>query len=191
MDKPKFPRAAALDVARELVAALKPVTDRLVVAGSLRRRKLQVGDVEILYVPKLHEERDGLFDTKQANLADRALAHLLGAGVISRRRNALGSEIWGARNKLAVHKASGIPVDLFEATDENWFNYLVCRTGGAESNIRIASTAQARGWTWKPYDRGFLDERGLWVPVACERDVFEFLGLRYLEPWQRQAPFLS
>lgn len=29
---------------------MKSVTGRLVVAGSLRRRKLEVGDVEILYV---------------------------------------------------------------------------------------------------------------------------------------------
>lgn len=37
--------------------------------------------------------------------------------------------MYGSKNKLMRHRASGIPVDLFSATTANWFNYLVCRTG--------------------------------------------------------------
>jgi len=50
--KVKYPRMAALSVAKELCDLLKPVTQRLIVAGSLRRRKEQVGDVEIVFIPK-------------------------------------------------------------------------------------------------------------------------------------------
>ena len=43
--------------------------------------------------------------------------------------------------------ASGIPVDFFATTEEAWFNYLVCRTGPAELNTRIASAASgASDW---------------------------------------------
>jgi len=44
----------------------------------------------------------------------------------------------GPLNKLAVYVGSGIPVDLFATTEECWFNALVCRTGSAETNVKIA-----------------------------------------------------
>lgn len=185
--KPKFPRAAALAVARELVAPLRAITEpnRLICAGSLRRRKDRVGDVELLYIPRLVSEPDGLFDTRQVSLVDHLLDELVRAGVLAKRLNTLGSEIWGEKNKLAVHVASGIPVDFFAASEANWFNYLVCRTGSAENNVRIASAAKAKGWQWNPYGAGFTDQSGTVVPVRSEREVFDLVGLDYLEPWER------
>lgn len=54
----KFPRTQALAVAEELVAALRPACERLEIAGSLRRGKAEVGDVEILFVPRVEERPD-------------------------------------------------------------------------------------------------------------------------------------
>jgi len=189
-DKPKFPRAAALAVARELCTALAPFAERLVVAGSLRRRKEFVGDVELLYVPRVQSVPDGFFDTRAENLADGLFARWLADGVLEQRRNENGSTMWGPKNKFARHVRSGIPVDLFEANAENWFNYKVCRTGGAENNVRIAAAAQARGWKWNPYGVGFSREATMMAPaeerrMESEREVFEFVGLPYVEPWQR------
>lgn len=188
--KTRFPRAAALAVAKELCEALKPVTVRLIVAGSLRRRKAEVGDVEILFVPIVASYKTGLFleDRQAVSLADECLAGMVRAGILARRKNVNGSEMWGAQNKLALHVASGIPVDLFAATEENWFNYLVCRTGPGESNIRLASAAQAMGWKWNPYGVGFSRASGLGCDtraMGSEREVFEFVGLPCREPWER------
>lgn len=179
-----------MKVAKELCDALKPVTERLVVAGSLRRRKAEVGDVEILFVPKVERRRVGLFaeDVSEVCLVGECLGALLAAGVLAKRLNANGSEMWGAKNKLAVHVASGVPVDFFAATEESWFNYLVCRTGPGESNIAICQSAIERGWKWNPYGSGFSRTVGLGVEthaVASEREVFEFVGLPYREPWDR------
>lgn len=184
LSKAKFARSAAISAARDLVLSLQPCCERLIVAGSLRRRKSEVGDIEILYIPKFATERDGLFDTKQINLVDRQLETMLASRSLEKRINSLGSETWGERNKLARH-SSGIPVDLFEATATNWFNYLVCRTGSASNNVRIASAAELKGWKWHPYDAGFTDEEGRPVPVESEQDVYRLAGLPYLEPWQR------
>jgi DNA polymerase/3'-5' exonuclease PolX len=184
-DKVKHPRSAALAVAKELCDLLKPLTLRLIVAGSLRRRKAEVGDVEIVYIPRIDMVPDGFFDKKEVNLPDALFDELLQSGRLAKRTNVNGSEMWGDKNKLAVHVASGIPVDLFSARLGNWFNYVVCRTGGAESNMRIASAAQAKGWKWNPYGIGFTNETGSDVFVNSERDVFELVGLKYLEPWER------
>jgi DNA polymerase/3'-5' exonuclease PolX len=186
--KIKYPRAYAIEVARELCTVLEPFVDRLIVAGSLRRRKSHVGDVEILYIPKFEVRSFDLFDSRPVNLVDEKLEALLGAGTLEKRLSRIGSPSWGPKNKLAVHCASGVPVDLFAASPENWWNYLVCRTGPAASNTRIATLAQAKGWKWEPYDAGFSHARGLGHERYCvtsERDVFEFVGLPYLEPWER------
>lgn len=185
--KPRFPAHEALAVARELCAALRPVTERLIVAGSLRRRRLMVGDVEILFIPQFVQVPGDLFETAHASRADDVLNELLAAGVLAKRRNVNGTEMWGDKNKLAVHVASGIPVDLFAATELNWFNYLVCRTGPGESNIAIASAARRMGWQWHPYGAGFTKLDGSDARrVASEREVFEFVGLPYREPWERK-----
>jgi len=186
MSKVKFPREKALAVAKELCAALAPVTDRLIVAGSLRRRKLEVGDVEILFIPKTELRNLEFFTKTPVCLAGEVLSQLLQNGVLQQRKNVNGSTMWGAKNKMAVHAASGIPVDLFTATYGNWFNYLVCRTGSAENNMAIATAAQAKGWKWNPYAAGFTRADGREVHrVESEKGVFDFVGLPYKKPWER------
>ena len=185
--KQRFDRAAALPVARELCQALEPVTARLIVAGSLRRRKPTVADVEILFIPRFERRRVDLLHSQDFDLAGERIDELLGGGILAMRPNIAGGTSWGGKNKLAVHVASGIPVDLFTASEANWWNYLVCRTGPKESNVAIAKAAEAKGWKWNPYGAGFSGPMGAKHPVTSEADVFEFAGLPYREPWERGA----
>lgn len=185
--KTRYPRAEALKVAAELCQALKPACDRLIVAGSLRRGKLDVGDVEILYIPKFEDRKIDLLTVEPVNLAECVIADLLLSGTLLKRPSKSGSFSWGAKNKLAIHSLGGIPVDLFASTESNWFNYLVCRTGPSESNIRIASAAKAKGWQWNPYSSGFTrDDHCEAYLVTREKDVFDFVSLPYYEPRHRR-----
>jgi DNA polymerase/3'-5' exonuclease PolX len=185
----KVPAALALEVARKFVRFLKPHCEKIIVAGSLRRRKPMVRDIEILFVPKHEIETDpsDLFGAQhQINVTERAIAALIEIGVLDKRPKSDGSFTWGPENKLGLHWPSGIAVDLFTTTKENWFNYLVCRTGSSENNIRICEAAIARGWKWNPYGSGFSrenpDERRI---VTSEEEVFAFVSLPYKEPWER------
>jgi DNA polymerase/3'-5' exonuclease PolX len=78
-------------------------------------------------------------------------------------------------------------VDFFLTTHEAWFNYLVCRTGSANSNMRIAVEARKRGYKWLPFGNGF-EEISCGMPngkihqMNSEREVFEFVGLPFVEP---------
>lgn len=190
IEKVKYPRTAALAVVRELLPWLQPWCEELRVAGSLRRERPEVGDVELVFVPKQEAgPRVDMFSPAPLRpQTDAVFAGLLAAGVIERRRNVAGAEMWGAKNKLARHVESGIPVDFFATTTGAFWNYLVCRTGGARSNVAICNAARAKGWMWNPYDEGFSRPSGLARevhPVASEREVFEFVGLPYLEPKER------
>jgi DNA polymerase/3'-5' exonuclease PolX len=126
-----------------------------------------------------------LFFSESINLAEEAIEGLLQAGVIEKRILANGRKSWGLWNKLALHKASGIPLDLFRASEKNWANYLVCRTGPAASNTRVASEALKRGWKWNPYGSGFSNQAGEIHQVHSEEDVFVFVELPCLPPSER------
>jgi len=189
--KAKFPRAVAVAAAREVVRALEPATHRLVVAGSLRRGKAEVGDVEILYIPRREEQiatpEGELFPRRTT--VDRAadcLDALVHLGVLALRTNVLGRQMCGPRNKYYLHVESGVPVDCFATDQESWHNYLVCRTGPAAMNATIAARAIERGYKWAPYTKGFVSLRGREVvAMHSEAEVFLFVGLAPVAPEER------
>lgn len=185
--KRRFDRRVAIRAAKEICDVLMPACERIIVAGSLRRRKEKVGDIEIVYVPKFVERQAGLFeeDIIHVNLVDLEIQALIDRCIIDKRRNVKGSEVWGEKNKLAVHVKTDIPVDLFSTTLEAWYNYLVCRTGGMRNNTIIAEAYQRKGCTWNPYKPGYTTKDGMRIANRSEAEVYENAGLRYLHPWER------
>jgi DNA polymerase/3'-5' exonuclease PolX len=184
--KKTYPYAEALAVAAQIVGELQASCDRIHIAGSLRREKPQVGDIEILYVPKQISAEDDMFAPSKVSAVDAILEKMLGAGRLTKRLNAFHHATWGPENKYAVHCASGIPVDFFATTEACWFNYLVCRTGPLSLNKQIASLAHTRGAKWLSTGEGFLsfgEQRR--IPMRSEQEVFAFVGLEYREPKQR------
>jgi DNA polymerase/3'-5' exonuclease PolX len=189
--KIKHPRAKALEVAKELTLALRPLCEpeRFIFAGSLRRLKPEVGDIEVVYVPRvemLPDPSDLLGNPIPTVRFDLELAAWLRAGFLQKREGKGGHTAWGNFNKLARHVASGIGVDFFEANKRNFWSLLVCRTGPAELNARICMAAERLGEKWNPY-RGFEDRLTgelVFVPES-EEALFAHVGLEYLQPKDR------
>lgn len=148
-----------------------------VIVGSIRRRKAEVGDIELLCIPKYH---GGVIDQ-----LDGEIGVLMSQGILELRRNKLGSVVYGPRNKLLRHVESGIGVDIFSTTELCWPVALVVRTGGKTTNKRIATAALRKGYRFHAYGRGFTTPEG---EIICrsEQEVFEAVGLPYLEPWERE-----
>jgi len=159
-------------IAEDLKRLLEPVCQKIVVAGSIRRKKPQVGDIELLVIPR-------------ANYLDKLLHELMMKGILAMRLNKRGSRTYGPKNKLMVHVPSGIGVDIFSTDEDRWWVSLVVRTGGKVTNRRIAMAAMRKGWHLKAYGSGFSSPQGN-VVCRSERDVFELVGLRYLAPWERE-----
>lgn len=186
-DKRKWGHDEARVAAERILAALRPSCSRIEITGSLRCMKPAVGDAEILYVPRFAKITDPgslLGEQITTNLADDEIAQMESLGVLARRKNINGSETFGEKIKLMVLTATGFPIDLFSTTEASWWNYLVCRTGPKESNIAIATAAKRKGWKWEPYSPGFY-RIGHTEPMHSERQVFEFVGMKYKEPRYR------
>lgn len=181
-------RRQAFDVAKEIVSQLQAYASRVEICGSLRRDRPSVHDIEILYIPKVAVKPADLFgdESQMVDLTEKFFNVLLFEGFLAKRPNVKGHTAWGPKNKLAIHVASGIPVDFFATTDLNWWNSLFVRTGGKRMNLMVTMAANKKGYSFEAYGCGFrcLTE-DLIKLNRCEEDIFEFVGLKYLEPCLR------
>lgn len=186
-DKKRFPAADALAVASKLIAQLQPHCHRIQVAGSLRRGVRLVGDIELVYVPKM--ARGGvpgdMFAQQDVDLAEQRIEGLLREAVLSKRLNKKGSSTWGSQNKLAVDIKSGISVDFFSVTEAAWWCSLVIRTGGKLCNVALASGAQKLGRKLHAYGAGVEFPDGVTRQAQSERDIFDWCGVPWLETEER------
>lgn len=181
----KYPHAEALKVAEELQAAIAPACYRIAIAGSLRRLRPMVGDIELLYVPIVTQRPDGLFDMRNVDVTDEVIEGFLNKGILEKRPNINGHFTWGSRNKLARHVASGIPVDLFGTNEANWIVSLVIRTGSKETNLALTTGAQKQGASLNAYGSGVTWSDGTVTPATSEEHVFQMCKVPYREPKDR------
>jgi DNA polymerase/3'-5' exonuclease PolX len=69
-DKKKWPLEQAKAVAVELLSYLHGFCERAQIAGSIRRGKSLVGDIEILYIPKMEMRKTDMFSAHEVDLAE-------------------------------------------------------------------------------------------------------------------------
>lgn len=173
-------------IAVMLGTELKPFVERIEIVGSIRRVKEEVGDAELLFIPRRTTRQADMFSEETFDCADEFLNRQLAACALSKRVGERGTTSWGLANKLAVHVASGMPVDLFATTLENWWVSLVVRTGSKETNLRLTTGARARNRTLNAYGCGVTDiQTGEILPAFSEEDVFALCGVPFLPPERR------
>lgn len=157
---------AALIIAESIKAQLAPHCDRIEIAGSIRRRKPEVGDIEIVAIPKPYET--GLFASGIAPIVDK------------------WTKIKGELPCKYTQRIlpEGIKLDLFFATPENWGLIFAIRTGSADYSHHVL----AAGWVRRGYrsENGMLlSPSGRTICVREESDLFNIIGIPYVEPEKR------
>lgn len=181
-DRPRYPRAEALAVAEALKAQLTPVCERIEIAGSLRRGKPAVGDIELVCIPK---PIDPFYSWGEYDQLDAALRQMISDGLLRKRRNKQGRFIgYGIQNKYLVHVPSGIGVDVFSTEGRYWGMALVVRTGPKEFNIRMMTRFRELGMRGHAYG-GSTDIGGTELDCPDEEPVFRLLGWPYMLPEER------
>lgn len=191
----------AAETCRRFLTLLEGTTERLIVAGSLRRRLPTCGDIEIVAIPKLTTAESvtpGLFESvvevSEVDVLHERLSELLAEGVVQKRMlGADGQTFWGPKTKYLVFEDR--PIDLFSTTADLWGWTLVLRTGPAEFSRQIV---QPRGLKTKDRRAGLLASHlevkgglhsrtsGQLIPTPEEKDVFRVLGIDYRDPWERR-----
>jgi len=161
-------------VAESLVAELSaaPGVRSIVAAGSFRRRRETVGDLDLL------AETD-----RPVELVERLV-----------KLPAVETVIAQGPHKAAVRLAGGPQVDLMTMPLGEAGTYLIHFTGSKEHNVRLRGLARERGWSLS--ERGFLrldadgapaaGEQAELRTFATEEEAYRFLGLAFIEPELRE-----
>jgi DNA polymerase/3'-5' exonuclease PolX len=165
---------------------LSDVCHRIEIAGSIRRGRPVCNDVDLVCIPKIHEEKDMLGAiTKRYSLVHEFLAEYARAYPDRCRWKTGLSNPNGKQFIVQLHKCQ---LDLWMASPENFGTRLLCRTGSMEHNLWLAQRAQAMGGKWESYDGVRLGLKRF--PAETEEQVYNALDLPFIEPKDREIEFL-
>ena len=163
-EKPRMLASQARTLAEELVAGLGtvPGTDRIVIAGSLRRGRETIGDIDLI----ASTTDPGPLLTAFAELPAVASVVVHGALV------------------CAVMTQTGMRAELRTASPEHFGNLLQHATGSAAHNIRLREAAVKRGASIS--ELAITEADGSTVSFAEEDDFYRHLGLPVIPPELRE-----
>ena len=168
---------------------------RINIAGSIRRKKPEVKDIEIICVPEYmqHVEHDLFGETVVQERDAGFTSAALGLGMV------ITGQPTGRYIKIELPQ--GISLDLFMPFEPDYFRQLAIRTGSAEYAARVI----AAGWRragWVGTEAGLRREEDCrriadnkWEVVsdnptippvwASEEAFFRFIGVEWVAPHKR------
>lgn len=154
----------ALPLARNLRQKLLStgLFQRIELAGSLRRGKETVGDLDLLAISDRPEEASRAF----CGLAE--VEEVLAQGP----------------KKSSVKLSGGLQADLRIVPEESFGAALQYFTGSKAHNIRLRERAVARGWKLNEY--GLFDENDRMIAGRSEEEIYRALGLSFIPPELRE-----
>lgn len=163
-------------IAAGIVARLVPVTEQLLVCGSLRRERDEVGDIDIVLIPKRDQVKD-LFGT----VIERPVIPEF-INVVNSWTKIIG-EPTGKYTRRLLEGGHHLELTICDAS--TWPSLTLIRTGDAEFTRKMMIRALKLGFEQRD---GYLwDSRGTKVPLTSEADYFRTLDLPYLHPRDRTA----
>ncbi len=142
-----------------------PGAEKITIAGSFRRRKETVGDIDILVVAKNPDE------ITKAFVKTPGVVRILAEG----------------KTKSSLRLGLGLQVDLRIVPEASYGAALNYFTGSKEHNVALRQLAIRHGWK--------LNEYGLWrksggreerIAGRTEEELYKKLGLDYMEPELRE-----
>ncbi|MEW5718484.1 MAG: DNA polymerase/3'-5' exonuclease PolX [Chloroflexota bacterium] len=166
----------AYPFAQEIVAALRDACGDAIrdiaPAGSLRRMRPTIGDLDILVA---------------SDSPDKIIAAFVGLPMVS-AINAQGT------TKASIVAQNGLQVDLRVLEPKHWGSALQYFTGSKEHNVALRQIALDQGlslseWGFKPVlsavEGTVKGEKEIFTP--SEEEVYEKLGLQWIPPELREA----
>lgn len=152
----------AKKIGDEVLEKIRPYIIKGQIAGSIRRKKPNVHDIDLVIVPK-----------------DNFMAMINIKNVIKN----YGSIELAGQKIIRVKGKEKLEIDCYIATEKNFSTLLLIRTGSKEHNLKIAKKCLKKGFRLK-HNLGIVDSKGD-VIADTEKKIFEILGFEYLEPEKR------
>lgn len=163
--KERMPLGMALPIAVEIINKLKslPEVNRISYAGSLRRMKETVRDIDILVT-----------STKPKRIMDVFISFPGVKEVLAH-----------GDTKSSVLLQGGIQVDLRVVEPDSYGAALLYFTGSKQHNIRLRTIANQKGYKISEYGI-FREKTEKRIAGKEEADIYRTLGLAYIPPEMRE-----
>ncbi len=164
--KPKrFLYSQALPIVKEIKNYFQKFNfvEKIEIAGSFRRGKETVGDLDFLVISSQAEKVMKLF----TSLPD--IQEVIAKG----------------STKSSIRFRNGLQIDLRVVEEKEFGSALLYFIGNKEHNIELRKLALSKGYTLSEY--GLLKVKDKkWVGGRTEEEIYSKLGLRYMEPELRE-----
>ncbi|MHA1664286.1 MAG: hypothetical protein ACTSVW_00420 [Candidatus Njordarchaeales archaeon] len=146
-------------IAWQVVRKLRPYCAKIEIVGSIRRRKPEVHDIDLVLVP-----------------ADyfRLLMEIMKLGRVIKQGPKL----------IEVKIPYGPQVDIYIANTQTFETIKLIRTGSKEHNIKLCKLAREKGWQLKADGTGLVDGNGR-VIANTESEILEKLLGKWVKPEER------
>lgn len=138
-----------------------PEVNEAIVAGSVRRMKETIGDIDILVTSKKPEK------VMERFLVLPQVAHVYAHG----------------KTKTMVKLKNGLDADLRVVGQSSYGSALNYFTGSKDHNVALRDIALRKGWKLNEY--GLFSQKKQ-IAGYTEEDLYEKLGLKYIEPEMRE-----
>jgi len=168
----RMPIGRARPAAERMLARLMalPQAQRGAIAGSIRRGKITIGDVDLLVAS------DDAEPLMEAFVTAPDVERVLGRGP----------------TKSSVELSIGLQMDLRVVPLAQWGTALQYFTGSKDHNVKLRQMALDKGYSLNEFAFSPVDPQGNILPdapkVTCasEEEVYAFLGLPYIPPELRE-----
>ena len=156
---------SALDAAQTAIDELREATriDEIAYAGSLRRLRDTIGDIDILCAA------DDAGPVMEAFVAMPQVKDVLAHG----------------ETKTSIVTSSGLQIDLRVVPPDAWGAALIYFTGSKAHNIHIREIAVKKGWKLSEWGL-FKADTGKMIAARTEEEVYDALGLPWFPPTMRE-----
>ncbi|MBI2102300.1 DNA polymerase/3'-5' exonuclease PolX [Candidatus Woesearchaeota archaeon] len=161
----RFLYVSALPIVNSILKTFRayPFIHQMEVAGSFRRGKETVGDLDFLAVSAQPEKVMHQFTTM------KDVKEVLAKGT----------------TKSSVRLSNGLQIDLRVVNDKEFGSAMNYFIGSKEHNVELRKLALSKGYTLSEY--GLFTVKGKkWITGKTESEIYQKLGLQFIEPELRE-----
>jgi len=164
----KIRRSHIEKIDQEIKNQLGPKKDKFIISGSYMRQKTYSSDLDIIILINWEEFKSYVNKSKLIYFIE---PFAVGENKIT---------------TLLYYRLLNIYVktDIFITKPEHLLFTLLYVTGSGLFNLRMRSQAKRKGYILNQYGL-FKEKNKEPVPVKSEKEIFEILGMTYLEPYER------
>jgi len=156
----------ALSTSESLIKELQEKSDQILeieTAGSTRRKKIKIGDIDILMAVKDKKEHSLLKVIRSLDLIEDILLK--------------------GDTKISARTTEGLQVDFRIVNSQEYPAALLYFTGSKYHNVKLRQIANKLGYKLNEYGLFDADKR---LNTSSEAEIYKLLDLKYIEPEMRE-----